>query len=211
MGCSFVEVAEANFGPILPPELPFATVFSPTNGTVYNTSSISCMFSAGTLNSNHIGIQNYEDWVIVYLDNKILQTLYFLPYSYTLTLENLTDGPHHLEITANTKSAILTAHLESGRTIVDFTIQVPSTQPSIQPTPTPTVIPTLTSTPTPSPNPSPTPSSPPTLDPTLEPTLSSTPTDENQTLDLTPTLALTGLFVVAVTVGALVFLKRRKP
>ena len=77
-------------------------------------------------------------------------------------------------------------------------------------TPTPTVIPTLTPTPTPTPNPSPTPSSPPTQEPTLEPTVSPTPTDQNQTLDLTPTLALAGLAVIAIAVLALFYFKRRR-
>ena len=51
----------------------------------------------------------------------------------------------------------------------------------------------------------------PTIDPTLEPTQTATPTnDDNQTVDLTPILALSGIVVIAIAVGALVYLKRRK-
>ncbi len=68
-----------------------------------------------------------------------------------------------------------------------------------------------TATPTPLQTPSATPSPSPTLQPTLEPTQTPNATpDNNQTLDLRPILALTGIVVIAIAVGALVFLRRRK-
>lgn len=62
---------------------------------------------------------------------------------------------------------------------------------------------------TPSPSPITTPSS--TVEPTLEPTQTATPSnDDNQTLDLMPILALTGVVMAAITVGILVYFKRKK-
>ena len=55
----------------------------------------------------------------------------------------------------------------------------------------------------------PTPS--PTIEPTIEPTQTATPTNgDNQTLDSTPILVLSGIAVVAVAVGALVYFMKRK-
>ena len=85
------------------------------------------------------------------------------------------------------------------------------------PSPTLTASPTSTSNPpanppTPTTTTSPSPSPTPTIEPTLEPAQTATPTNgDNQTVDLTPILALTGIVVVAVGVGALVYFKRRKP
>ncbi len=75
-------------------------------------------------------------------------------------------------------------------------------------TPAPSPFPSPTGQPTQSPSPSPSPSQ--TEQPTLEPTQTATPTTEdNETLDLTPILALTGVVVIAVAVGALVYFKKR--
>ena len=58
---------------------------------------------------------------------------------------------------------------------------------------------------------SPSPTQQPTTHPTLEPAQTATPTNgDNQTLDLTPILAISGIAVVAVAVGAVVYFKRRK-
>ena len=79
-----------------------------------------------------------------------------------------------------------------------------STPSPTNPTPSPIVFPNTTPTPTPSPSPSP------TLEPSLEPTQTATPTnDDKQTLDLTPVLVLSGIVMIAVVVGALVYSRRR--
>ena len=75
---------------------------------------------------------------------------------------------------------------------------------------TSTATPSPSTTPSPSPSSSPSPS--PTQQPTLEPTQTPNPTtDDGHTLDLTPIIVLSGIVVIAVSVGVLVFLKRRKP
>ena len=51
----------------------------------------------------------------------------------------------------------------------------------------------------------------PTLEPTIEPTPTATPTNgDNQTLDLIPILALSGIVVIAAAVGTLVYFRKRK-
>jgi hypothetical protein len=81
----------------------------------------------------------------------------------------------------------------------EFIVSVPS--------PTSSPAPTLTPTPPPSPSPSPSP----TIEPSLEPTQTPIPTsDSNQTLDLMPILALSGIVVIAVALGALVIFRRRR-
>ena len=70
-----------------------------------------------------------------------------------------------------------------------------------------------TSTTTSSPSSIPSPSQSPTLEPTIEPSLEPTQTqtiDGNQTVDLMPILVLTGIAVITVAVGALVYFKKNK-
>ncbi len=99
-----------------------------------------------------------------------------------LTLTGLTEGNHSIVVYANDTFG------KMGKSdTIFFAVSLP--------------------TPTPSPSPSPSP----TIEPTLEPNPTPIPTsDDNQTLELTPILALSGIVVIAVAVGALVNFKRRR-
>ncbi len=138
VGVQVVGVANVNFGRSPGYVYPSATVLFPTNGTVYHTTTLNCRFSTSVLNPN-----NYitAEWIDVYLDNKLLQTLITMPMPgpSALVIENLTVGQHHLEVTANVKWAILSAVFESGRSTVDFSVQSPINQPNNIATPTPTL------------------------------------------------------------------------
>ncbi len=130
-----------------------------------------------------------ENKNVTFTDNVIVAYIYGKD-NYYFVLNGLEEGSHSLKIYAK-DAAGYTGESETYY----FTV---NTQP--------------TQTPTPSTNPSPSPTPSPTIQPTLEPTQTATPTsDDNQTLDLTPIIALTGVVVVAVAVGALVYSKGRKP
>ena len=200
------------------------TTYSPINTIKFNVSlpnSWFWFFSTGLPNYTNATVQlGIIESVSCLLDQK--QILYNDTTGVTYSPTGLT--PRFLDFEINESSLPIGQHTVD--IIVDaFTVYGSKFTPShcdvstsatftftarALSTPTPTVIPTLTPTPTPTPNPSPTPSSPPTQEPTLEPTVSPTPTDQNQTLDLTPTLALAGLAVIAIAVLALFYFKRRR-
>ncbi len=101
-----------------------------------------------------------------------------------VTLTDLSDGTHSIVVYSNN-----TASTTCKSDIIFFTVDTP------EPTPSPVL--------------SPSPSS--TSEPTLEPTQTATPTNgDNQTLDLTPILVLSGIGVIAVAVGVLFYYRRRR-
>ena len=113
---------------------------------------------------------------------------------------------------SGTHNFMLPYHVSAGVGITSITCpfswgeaptSTPTANPSASETPTTSASPTIEPTLEPSPSP--------TLEPTLEPAQTATPTnDNNQTLDLTPTLALAGLAVIAIVVLALFYFKRRR-
>ncbi len=110
--------------------------------------------------------------------------------NYCVTFHALEEGAHSLQIYANDTAG----NIGKSDTIF-FTVNTSTPDPS----PSPSA----------SSSPSPFPSA--TLKPSIEPAQTATPTkDDNQTLDLTPILALSGIAVIAVAVGALVIFRRRR-
>ncbi len=125
------------------------------------------------------------------------------------TLTGLQNGEHTVEVYAevyryNTSRYYLEGFGYVGGYQLDwisartfFTVNAPTSSNSPSLSPSPTSEPTLEPTQTPI--------------PTLEPTQTATPTDDaKQTLDLMPMLILSGVVLIAVAVGVLVFFKKRK-
>ncbi len=102
-----------------------------------------------------------------------------------VTLTDLTEGNHSIIVYANDTIG----NMGKSDTII-FAISLPKPTPSLPFPPSPS----------------------PTEQPTAEPTETPNPTNgDNQTMDLTPILLLSGVAVIAAAVGALFYLKRRKP
>ena len=121
----------------------------------------------------------------------------------TVSLEDFGNGSHTLIITATAHGDKYWPTSSVYSDVIKFQVNNPS--------PAQTGISTATTTPNPSNSPSPSPTPSPKLEPSLEPAQTATPTnDDNQTLDLAP-IILAAVIVVAVAVGALVYLRRRKP
>jgi hypothetical protein len=210
IGVQFVEVAKANFGPI--PQVYIITdIASPINGTTYNTPSVSFTFRIDILNPHP---QITTEWVTIYLDNNPIKTIYYLPSSYKMTLENLTNGLHHLEISANAVAITLSTTHRSGNNTVNFSIQLPSIQPTN--TSTPTTILTMTPIHTPSPTPSPRTTSTPSTSPTLSPAIT-----QQSTIEPTQTLiadsssvwipySIVGLVAAIIFVVVVYFVRQKR-
>jgi len=125
---------------------------------------------------------------VVTITDEVLTSRSYGLYNYYYNITGLDAGNHNVTFYAEDQTGLV-----GESNAFSFNINNPAA------TATPTSAPTH--------NPPETP----TIEPTLEPIQTATPTnDNNQTADLTPILALSGIAVVAVIVGALIYFKRRK-
>jgi hypothetical protein len=212
IGIQFVDLVKANFfHPTAP--MPYITIYSPEN-QVYNQSSISLATKTYCeralhaqpwsshfetlqwLNYSIDGVSDSLTWTFppnsAYFNSTLGEMVYSYVYPYvtyaSTNLTNLSNGVHFLLVYGETTYGSYISTNVSFTVYADTPIiSSPSTTPSPNPTPSPTIEPTLT----------------PSLTPSSE---------TNQTNDFTLLIILAALVVViAVSVAALVYFRKRKP
>jgi hypothetical protein len=215
VGMQFVDVAKANpigVPPNLPSQYPSLTITIPMNDSTFYSNSITLKFTAITPTNDQTAALTI---VSCFLDGKLVKAYDYGTSYYSLTLGNLTDGQHQVEVWNDVTyhGLFMQPTLRSGSSTVNFTIQTHPQQSSTPIVETTKPTPIISQTPTPSPSPnltetsSPSSTLCPTLQPTLEPSITSNPIIDSNNILVILVIAIPILFLI---ISLAVYFRKKK-